>query len=78
MATKKGKIVWIARDAPPDAPGFGGYNLFFTTKQPKQSAPGMYERQDNFFCKERFESVTGYKLSPGEFRRVRIKIEEVK
>lgn len=78
MSRQKGKVVWIARDRNPEVPHLSGYNLYASRKKPKQEESGMYGFQDDFYCMAQFESITGYKLKPGECRRVRIKIEEVR
>lgn len=70
----EGKEVWLARD---DGEFSKMYNIVTGKRKPKKDALGIYEGV-YALCTSKFERITGYKLSPGECRRVRIKIEEVK
>ncbi len=66
------KRVWIARDTESQA----DYEMY--AKEPKKDSDGYFLGVCfDWFCKKEFEKITGYKLNPGEKRRVRIKIEEV-
>ena len=72
---KRGIRVWLARDSYKD--DIGHYSVCGT--KPKLTGSGvneMWSGEIDCFCASDFERITGYKLEPGECKRVRIHIEE--
>ena len=72
------KRMWVSRDSDEDS----DYELWST--KPVMNNLGTYLVSDTRgcyelgeFCSDDFEKYTGYKLNPGECKRVRIIIEEV-
>lgn len=68
----EGKEIWLARDDHQES----GYDIF-RGKPAKEGGIYYGDIVDHVWTSD-LEEMTGYKLSPGECRRVRIKIEEVK
>lgn len=62
---RKGRVVRLSK-------------ILHTIAGPWYSVRSLNGRHVDSFCARPFESVTGYKLKPGESRRVRIRVEEVK
>lgn len=64
----KGRMVWLARDR-------AGYSIH--SRKPRWDA-GYYIgwQITDGFCVPTFQRITGYKLNPGECKRVRIRVEE--
>lgn len=74
----KGIIVWLARDEDYPGPDY----ILFRGRKPTLTQ-GMYCSDKNCvhvssFCSRDFERQTRYRLKPGECKRVRISVEEVK
>lgn len=65
--------VWVSRD----------YNTIdpvveLCTKKPELVGHCYFGRPLTFFCYKEFKRITGFKLKPGECKRVEIKVKEVK
>lgn len=76
MSKRKGKAVWLARNVVSVYSGNPDYRLYH--RKPQLYESGFYESANAAFCAIDLEKVTGFKLKPGECKRVRIKIEECK
>lgn len=74
MKNQNGKEVWVARDVGEYSKM---YNVINRKRQPKPNGVGLY-KGDYAMCWKKFEAITGFKLNPGDCKRVRIKIEECK
>jgi len=73
---RKAKKVWFARNVISLYTRNPDYRMYH--KKPRLYENGFYESANAQFCAEQVEAVTGFKLKPGECKRVRIRIEEVK
>ena len=72
----KPKAVWVARETT----DFGGASFYFLCRtKPRSLFYGMANRDWlETFCPDKFERITGFKLEPGECKRVTITVKEVK
>ena len=69
----KPKVVWLARET-------GAVEWYFISSIKPRNFYDVWANRGvvDAFCPRKFERITGFKLNPGECKRVTITVKEVK
>lgn len=71
---KKARILYVGYNDGEQAYYLGRFKKYWQ----RDGYTGFSSRRITSFCKEEFETWTGYKLKNGECRKIQIQIKEVK